>query len=217
MRLRGAPSAPTAPVSGAPAAAAGRPDGASDAVLEIRGLCVDYGFGAEAVHPVVDCDLVLRRGQVLGLAGESGSGKSTLAMAAIRLLRWPGVITGGEVLFHSRPIAGDGATRTVDILAANRAGLRSLRWSEISVVLQSALNALNPVATVRAQFDDLLRVHRPHLSSEERRDRSVELLEMVGITADRLRSYPHELSGGQRQRVMIAMALALDPQVMILD
>ena len=217
MRLRSAHSAPTTTVPAAPPVAAGRPDGASDAVLEIRGLCVDYGFGAEAVHPVLDCDLVLRRGHVLGLAGESGSGKSTLAMAAIRLLRWPGVITGGEVLFHSKPVSGDGAIRTVDVLAANRAELRSLRWSEISVVLQSALNALNPVATVRAQFDDLLRVHRPHLSSDDRRDRSVELLEMVGITADRLRSYPHELSGGQRQRVMIAMALALDPQVMILD
>ncbi|MGA8015066.1 MAG: ABC transporter ATP-binding protein [Candidatus Dormiibacterota bacterium] len=217
MRLRGASPVPISTLSGVPDGAAAHPNGASDPVLEIRGLCVDYGFGAEAVHPVVDCDLVLRRGHVLGLAGESGSGKSTLAMAAIRLLRWPGVITGGEVLFHSRPISGAGPVRTVDILASNQAELRTLRWSEISVVLQSALNALNPVATVHAQFDDMLRVHRPHLSPDDRRDRTVELLEMVGLTADRLRSYPHELSGGQRQRVMIAMALALDPQVMILD
>jgi peptide/nickel transport system ATP-binding protein len=217
MRLRSSRAAPDSTASTAPALPPPRTDRVEDAVLEIRGLCVDYGLAAEAVHPVVDCDLLLRRGHVLGLAGESGSGKSTLAMAAIRLLRWPGVITGGEVLFHSRPTSGNGSAQTIDILAADRAELRSLRWSEISVVLQSALNALNPVAPVRAQFDDLLRVHRPHLSSVERLDRSVELLEMVGITPDRLRSYPHELSGGQRQRVMIAMALALDPQVMILD
>jgi peptide/nickel transport system ATP-binding protein len=203
------------PSAAVPAAPAPRPAGPADPVLEIRGFCVDYGLGDEAVHPVVDCDLVLRRGRVLGLAGESGSGKSTLAMAIIRLLRWPGVITAGEVLFHSRPASGE--KRTVDLLASGEEELRSLRWSEISVVPQSALNSLNPVATTRAQFDDLLRVHRRNLSAAERVDRTVELLEMVGLTPDRLRSYPHELSGGQRQRVMIAMALALDPQIMILD
>src|SRR6266849_2758513 len=188
-----------------------------DAVLEIRGLSVDYGFGDEAVHAVTDCDLVLRRGRVLGLAGESGSGKSTLALAAIRLLRAPAVITAGEVLFHSKPISGDGPTGTIDLLAADDDELRAIRWSEIAVVLQSSLNALNPVITIGAQFDDLLRVHRPHLSATERWARSAELFDMVGINAERLRSYPHELSGGMRQRAMIAMAIALEPQVMILD
>jgi peptide/nickel transport system ATP-binding protein len=185
--------------------------------LEIHDLSVDYGFGADAVHAVVGCDVVLRRGQVLGLAGESGSGKSTLAMAAIRLLRAPGVITGGEVLFHSTPEAAGGPHETIDLLRAGDAELRRVRWSEISVVLQSALNALNPVITIGAQFDDLLRVHRPQLSESERWDRGVQLMEMVGMTGDRLRSYSHELSGGMRQRAMIAMALALEPQVMILD
>jgi peptide/nickel transport system ATP-binding protein len=189
----------------------------AEPVLEIRGLNVDYGFGTEAIHAVVDCDLVLRRGQVLGLAGESGSGKSTLSMAAIRLLRSPGVITGGEVLFHPRPVEGETSGATIDLLRADEAALRRVRWSEISVVFQSALNALNPVITIGAQFEDLLKVHRPHLSSTQRWDRGVELLEMVGMTGDRLRSYSHELSGGMRQRAMIAMALALEPQVMILD
>ncbi|HKC18108.1 MAG TPA: dipeptide/oligopeptide/nickel ABC transporter permease/ATP-binding protein [Candidatus Dormibacteraeota bacterium] len=189
----------------------------ADAVLEIRGLSVDYGYGDEAVHAVTECDLVLRRGRVLGLAGESGSGKTTLALAAMRLLRAPAVITKGSVLFHSRPFTGDGPKGTVDMLAAGPRQLSEVRWSEIAVVLQSSLNALNPVIAIGAQFDDLLRAHRPHMNKDERFTRSGELLEMVGMNADRLRSYPHELSGGMRQRAMIAMALALEPQVMILD
>ncbi|HEX7265496.1 MAG TPA: dipeptide/oligopeptide/nickel ABC transporter permease/ATP-binding protein [Candidatus Dormibacteraeota bacterium] len=192
-------------------------DDAAEPVLEIRGLSVDYGYGDEAVHAVVDCNLILRRGRVLGLAGESGSGKSTLALAAIRLLRSPAVITAGEVLFHSKPVGGNGLKGTVDLLTADEDELRAVRWSEIAVVLQSSLNALNPVITIGAQFDDLLRVHRPDFSAAERSARSVELFDMVGINADRLRSYAHELSGGMRQRAMIAMAIALEPQVMILD
>ncbi len=188
-----------------------------DAVLEVRGLSVDYGYGADAVHAVMEGDLVLRRGRVLGLAGESGSGKTTLAMAALRLLRAPGVITGGRVLFHSKPFTGDGPKGTIDMLAVAPHTLRELRWSEIAVVLQSSLNALNPVISIGSQFDDMLRAHRPLMDREERHDRSVELLEMVGMAGDRLSSYPHELSGGMRQRAMIAMALALEPQVMVLD
>jgi peptide/nickel transport system ATP-binding protein len=194
-----------------------RASGSGDPVLEIRGLCVDYGFGKDAVHAVMDCDLTLRRGQVLGLAGESGSGKTTLAMAAVRLLRSPAVITHGQVLFHSKPGSKNGMPVTIDLLRADVEQLRSIRWSQISVVLQSSLNALNPVISIRAQFDDLLQVHRPELSGAERLDRAAHLMEMVGINPDRLRSYPHELSGGMRQRAMIAMAIALDPQVMILD
>jgi peptide/nickel transport system permease protein len=190
---------------------------ADDVVLEVRNLSVDYGYGDQAVHAVRDCDLVLRRGRVLGLAGESGSGKTTLALAAIRLLRAPAVITGGSVVFHSRPFTGDGPKGDIDILSASLSQLRGVRWSEIAVVLQSSLNSLNPVITLGSQFDDLLKVHRPHMSRQERRDRSGELVEMVGINRDRLRSYQHELSGGMRQRAMIAMALALEPQVLILD
>jgi peptide/nickel transport system ATP-binding protein len=180
-------------------------------LLEIGGLCVDYGLGPGAVHAVADVDLVLHRGEVLGLAGESGSGKSTLVMAATRLLRPPGVITGGEVRLH----AGDGSV--MNILTAGYAGLRVLRWSQVSLVLQSAMNALNPVFSIRVQLTDALAAHLPHLSRKQRRTRAAELLEMVGISTDRLTSYPHELSGGMRQRVMIAMALALSPQVVVMD
>jgi peptide/nickel transport system ATP-binding protein len=214
MKLPGA-SAMTSP--GSLAAPGAAPNRGVDPVLEIRGLCVDYGFGDDAAHAVADCDLTLGRGRVLGLAGESGSGKSTLAMAAIRLLRSPGVITGGEVLFHPRPASDGEPATTLDLLAAGEEELRAIRWSEIAIVLQSALNALNPVSTIGAQFDELLATHRPELGRASRRDRAGDLLELVGMTPDRLRSYPHEMSGGMRQRAMIAMALALDPQVMILD
>jgi peptide/nickel transport system ATP-binding protein len=186
-------------------------DHATDVLLEARKLCVDYGAGPGAVHAVVDADLILRRGEVLGLAGESGSGKSTLAFAITRLLRAPGLITGGDVRYH----AADGSA--VDMLAAGEQQLRVLRWSHISLVMQSAMNALNPVLSIRAQLTDALKAHRPGMSAADRRGRAAELLTMVGINSDRLGSFPHQLSGGMRQRVMIAMALALEPQIVIMD
>jgi peptide/nickel transport system ATP-binding protein len=188
--------------------------GADEPVLEIRGLSVDYGHGGQAVHAVIDADLTLRRGQVLGLAGESGSGKSTLAYGATRLLRQPGIITAGSVLFRPYTERQDIA---IDILDASPETLRGLRWRDVALVFQSAMNSLNPVLTVQAQLTDTLAAHLPHSSKDERRHRAAELLELVGISADRLRSFPHELSGGMKQRVMIAMALALDPQVVIMD
>jgi peptide/nickel transport system ATP-binding protein len=193
-----------------------RPDDAP-VVLEARGLSVDYGTGPDGVRAVTDADLVLRRGEVLGLAGESGSGKSTLAYAMTRLLRNPGVITGGEVHFHDGRPASEGGVGTVSLLDAPPSELRRLRWSEIAIVFQSALHALNPVISIQSQLTDVLATHRRHLSRRERVERAAELLGLVGINADRLGSYPHELSGGMRQRVMIAMALALDPQVVIMD
>jgi peptide/nickel transport system ATP-binding protein len=185
---------------------------ASRVVLEIRDLSVDYGLGPKALHAVIDASLMLRGGAVLGLAGESGSGKSTLVYGATRLLREPGIVVSGEVLLHSRQDGG----APIDLLKANERQLRAVRWSEISIVLQSALNALNPVVRIEKEFDDVLKAHG-HRSSHRRKERAGELLEMVGIDRSRLRDHPHELSGGQRQRVMIALALALEPQVVIMD
>jgi peptide/nickel transport system ATP-binding protein len=181
-----------------------------ETLIEVTGLCADYGFGQGAVHAVVDVDLTLHRGEVLGLAGESGSGKSTFAYAITRLLRPPGIITAGQVRFGGR-------ADSVDLLTATEHEMHGLRWNEIAVVLQSSMNALNPVLRIGAQFADVLHAHRPGMRRAAIRERSGELLEMVGIPADRLRSYPHELSGGMRQRVMIASALALDPALVIMD
>jgi peptide/nickel transport system ATP-binding protein len=190
----------------------------SDApALLIRGLSVDYGLGENPVHAVDDVDLTIRRGEVLGLAGESGSGKSTLAYAVTRLLRDPGVIVDGEVTFFSYTDQADQHPQLVDLLSDDRDVIRSVRWSQIAVVFQSALHALNPVLTVGVLIGDVLKVHQPEMKKKQRHERSVELLAMVGITGDRLRSYPHELSGGMRQRVMIAISIALNPQLLIMD
>jgi peptide/nickel transport system ATP-binding protein len=185
---------------------------ADDPVLEISGLCVDYGTGDRAVRAVSDVDLTLHRGEVLGLAGESGSGKSTLAYGLTRLLAPPGVVAGGRVLY--RP--PDGA-EPVDVLGLSPAGLRAFRWAETAIVFQAAMNALNPVDKISGQLTDVIRAHRPDLGRAERLERARELLALVGIPADRLDAYPHQLSGGMRQRVMIGMALALEPRVVILD
>lgn len=182
-------------------------------VLTISGLNVDYGTGPGAVHALRDIDLTLHRGEVLGLAGESGSGKSTLAYAVTRLLSPPGVITGGDV--HYQPPEDDAAP--VDLLALTPQQLRAFRWQELSIVFQGAMNSLNPVHTVHSQLTDVLKAHRPAMRSAERTARAEELLTLVGISRDRLGAFPHQLSGGMRQRVMIAMALALEPEIVIMD
>jgi peptide/nickel transport system ATP-binding protein len=180
-------------------------------VLEIRDLNVDYGLGDKAVRAVRDVNLVLGRGEVLGLAGESGSGKSTLAYGITRLLAPPGVVAGGQVLYHAPN--GD----TVDILGMTPEDLRAFRWAETSIVFQGAMNSLNPVHKVSTQLTDVIAAHDPASSKAGRLKRAKELLGMVGISADRLDSYPHQLSGGMRQRVMICMALALRPEIVIMD
>ncbi|KAA9378988.1 dipeptide/oligopeptide/nickel ABC transporter permease/ATP-binding protein [Microbispora cellulosiformans] len=184
----------------------GRPS--QDVVVSVRNLSVTYGNTVQAVK---DVSLEVRRGEILGLAGESGSGKTTLAYAINRLHRPPAEVTAGSVTFHHRD-GGD-----MDVLALPSGELRAFRWSQMSVVFQGAMNSLNPVMTIRAQLEDVLTTHRPQLSRHDRRARCARALELVSVDPARLRSYPHELSGGMRQRVMIAMAMLLDPQVMIMD
>ncbi len=184
-------------------------------ILDVRDFSVDYGWGESAVRAVDNVDLQLERSKVLGIAGESGSGKSTLVYAITRLLRAPGVITSGEARFNVG--MKEGSERVIDLVNAGEGELRTIRWSNISIVLQSALNALNPVKRVGFQFEQVLKSHRGELSKIERRTRATEMLALVGLSEDRLDRYPHELSGGQRQRIMIALALILDPQLVIMD
>ncbi len=174
-------------------------------IIEIRDLCVDYVTDSGPVRAIDRLNLVVESGEVLGIAGESGSGKTTLAKALLRILPPPAVITGGEVIFKGR-----------DILAMDDEELRRMRWREISMVFQSAMDALNPVISVGEQITDTLLAH-DECSAEEARERAGKLLDLVGIPRDRLGSYAHQLSGGMRQRVGIAIALTMRPSVVILD
>lgn len=179
-------------------------------VLTVQDLNVVYEV-EHPVHAVRDASFALRRGEILGLAGESGCGKTTLAYGLNQLHRPPARITSGSVVFHDRD-GGD-----IDVLGLEGDALRAFRWSQVAMVFQGAMNSLNPVLNIRTQLGDVFTTHRPGMSGAERLRRSQELLELVGVEPSRIGAYPHELSGGMRQRVMIAMALALDPQLMIMD
>lgn len=184
---------------------------ANDVVLSARNVTVEYG-GERPTRAVRNVSLDLRRGEVLGIAGESGCGKSTLAFALTRLLRPPGTMIQGSVFFH-----GLDGSDPVDVIGLDAASLRHFRWNKLSMVFQSAMNSLNPVTSLRRQFSDIFEAHVPEMSSDERDERSRGLLEMVGIDPKRLKGFPHELSGGMRQRVGIAMALALNPEIVVMD
>lgn len=179
-------------------------------VLTVENLSVVYEVDPP-VNAVTNASFELAAGEILGLAGESGCGKTTLAYAINRLHKPPARISSGRVVFHDRE-GGDLA-----ILALGDEAMRSVRWSKLSMVFQGAMNALNPVITIRAQLEDVLITHRPELSRAERRERAADVLGRVGVDPARLNSYPHEFSGGMRQRVMIAMAMILEPQIMIMD
>lgn len=174
-------------------------------LLEIQDLSVEYVTEARTVRAVDRVSFSIGEREVFGLAGESGCGKSTIANAILRLLREPAVIAGGSIRF-----AG------TDVLSLNAEQLREFRWRQVAMVFQSAMNSLNPVMTVGDQIVDIFTTH-DGLSKKAALSRSSDLLELVGIPRDRLRSYPHQLSGGMRQRVVIAMATALRPPLLIMD
>ncbi|MGH3256295.1 MAG: ABC transporter ATP-binding protein [Streptosporangiaceae bacterium] len=183
-------------------------------VLDIRDFSVVYRTPGGDVRAVDRVNLSLAVGEVVGLAGESGSGKSTLAYGACRLLRAPAFITSGSIRYQGRRLAQ--GSQSADVLRMTPQELQKLRWREIAIVFQSAMNALNPVLSVRNQLLDVIHAHLK-MPRDEARERAASLLDLVGIPRSRLRSYPHELSGGMRQRVMIAMALATEPEVVIMD
>jgi peptide/nickel transport system ATP-binding protein len=174
---------------------------ATKTLIEVRGLEVEYG----RVRAVDGIDLTIGAGEILGLAGESGCGKSTVANAIMQILRPPARIVGGSIDFQGDELTGK-----------SREELRRYRWRNVSMVFQSAMNSLNPVMRVGDQFVDMMRAHE-HVSKSRALTRAGELLELVGLDKRLVRAYPHELSGGMRQRVIIAMALALSPELVILD
>lgn len=175
------------------------------ALVSVRGLQVDYLTGKGLFTAVRSVDFDIGQGEVMGLAGESGCGKSTIAFSLMRLHRPPAIISKGTITI-------DGT----DVLAMPAAKLEKWRWSSVSMVFQSAMNSLNPVLTLFEQFRDMLARHTK-LSKPEIRARAEELLALVGIPAARLDDYPHQLSGGMRQRVVLAMALALNPKLIVMD
>jgi peptide/nickel transport system ATP-binding protein len=181
-----------------------------DVILRVAGVSVEYA-ARRPTRAVRDVSFDLRRGEVLGVAGESGCGKSTLAYAIARLLRPPARLTGGSITFQ--PASG----QPLELMALAEDQLREFRWTRVAMVFQSAMNALNPVTSIGRQFGDIFAAHRPDLDSAARARRTGELLEMVGIDPRRAHGFPHELSGGMRQRVGIAMALALEPELVIMD
>jgi peptide/nickel transport system ATP-binding protein len=174
-------------------------------LIRIEDLKVEYLSGRGPVRAVDGVSLAIRPGEVVGLAGESGSGKSTIAQAILRILQPPAIITNGRVEFNGR-----------DILSMNDEQLKEFRWRDVSMVFQSAMNALNPVTTIGDQITDAIRAHTK-LGKQEARQRAAEMLDIVGIEKARIDSYPHELSGGMRQRAVIAIALVLNPPLMIMD
>ena len=174
-------------------------------LLEVRDLCVDYVTDKGAVRAVDRVSLSVAPGEFLGIVGESGCGKSTLLYAIARLLGPPAEIASGSIRFR-----GD------DMVTMGEEELRHIRWQSYSVVMQSAMNALNPVMTIGSQLGDAIRAHQ-RLSRRAVRARSEEVMRLVGIDPVHLKSFPHQLSGGMRQRSMIAMALVFTPELVIMD
>ncbi|MFO4710516.1 ABC transporter ATP-binding protein [Vibrio cholerae] len=177
----------------------------SDPVLRIRNLCVDYitDHGDFAVVKSVSFDI--GKGEIFGLAGESGCGKSTIAFAINQLHKAPARISNGEIWFEDK-----------DLLRLAPNEVNALRWSQIAMVFQSAMNSLNPVLTIKEQFADVLRFHLG-MTNQQAQDRAEKLLDLVNIPRHRLSEYPHQFSGGMRQRLVIAIALSLNPKMIIMD
>lgn len=187
---------------------------ADEPLLRVRDLSVEYhgAGGGEVTRAVKSVSLDVHPGESIALIGESGCGKTTLALALLRLLPKLGSIPEGTVEYRAR----DG--RVIDLLDLPPRRMRQFRWSEVAMVFQGAMNSFNPVLKIWDQFVDTYRAHRPRASTKEIRERAEWVLSEVELDPARvLKAYPHELSGGMRQRVLIAMALLLEPQLLLLD
>ncbi|MET3698475.1 peptide/nickel transport system ATP-binding protein [Bacillus oleivorans] len=174
-------------------------------LLSVENLSTYFKTEKGISKAVENVSFHVNEGEMLGLIGESGCGKTTVAQSILRLIEYPGKVVSGSVYLAGR-----------EILKASEAEMRKLRWKEISVIPQSAMNALNPIYTIGDQIIEAILLHED-VTKKEALKRTKELLEMVGIDGDRWKSYPHEFSGGMKQRVAIAMALACKPKLIISD
>src|ERR1043165_500833 len=180
----------------------------SDTLLAVENLTVALPPWADRPHAVEDVSLTVSRNEILCVVGESGSGKSVMARAILRLLPEP----------HLRAVAGRIRLGGEDLLAATPARMREIRGGRIAMIFQEPMTALNPLMTIGRQIDEMVEIHLD-LGRAERRRRIIEVLRDVHLPEPEriLHAYPHEISGGQRQRAMIAMALVLDPEILIAD
>lgn len=178
----------------------------AETVLDVRDLHVYYQTSKGRVSAVNGVTFSLKRQEVLGLVGESGSGKSTIALSLLRLIKPPGKIERGTVLLNGR-----------DLLLLPEEEMREVRLAELAMVAQGAMNSLNPVMRVRDQIIDAWKDHKVDFSSSESDQRIADLMQRVGLRPDDARRYPHELSGGMKQRAVIAIAISLQPTVIIAD
>lgn len=176
------------------------------ALLQVEQLSVGYRTRKGFMKAVDGVSFSLNQGESLGFVGESGCGKTTIGMALMGLLPENGMVTGGRILFAGR-----------DLLTMSEAERRQFRWSQIAMVFQAAMNAMNPVQRVGDQLAEAILVHKPNLKKEEAMQQVGDLFDLVGISTDRLRDYPHQYSGGMKQRAIIAMALACRPRLIIAD
>lgn len=175
------------------------------ALLEVKNLKIHYRTKNGIARAVENVTFSVESGSTLGLVGESGCGKTTIAKAIMRLLPGNGMIAGGEILFKGR-----------NLVDFSMDEVRKYRWEEIAMISQSAMNALNPVARVGNQIIEAIRAHRK-ISRTEANKRMTEVFELVGLSTERAVDYPHQFSGGMKQRAVIAMALILDPDLIIAD
>ncbi len=178
----------------------------SQPLLAVSDLTVEYWARRGKVRAVEDVSFSIDKSETLGVVGESGCGKSTLGLSLMRLVPYPGRIVKGKILLKGRDILG---------FSANE--MRNFRGKDISYVFQDPMTSLNPVKKVGAHFVELIRAHEPGVSEKDAVVRTRKLLKDVGIQSDRIGDYPHQLSGGMRQRVMIALAIALNPSLVIAD
>lgn len=185
------------------------------ALLEVKNLKVHFEIEDGWVKAVDGVSFTIDSGETMGLVGESGCGKTTAAYAITQLLPNNGYIKGGKILFKGRDLLKL-SMRPDGRLDDYNEKIRKIRWKEISMIFQGAMNAFNPVFKVGDQIIEAITLHKD-VSDDEARDRVKELFEFVGITPDRIDNYPHEFSGGMKQRAMIALALALNPSFIIAD